>query len=107
MLNLLLRFILELCALAVYSYWGFRIGNTNIMKGILSIVIPLGIAIIWGIFGSPKADIQLLAPLHLLLEFCIFLMPILLLLNLKKVELAWIYGSIVILNRILMFFWDQ
>ncbi|WP_430151690.1 YrdB family protein [Peribacillus simplex] len=54
MVNLSLRFSLEIFALAVYGHCGFKVGNAGIMKGILSIVIPLGIAVLWGLFGSPR-----------------------------------------------------
>ncbi|WP_185147914.1 YrdB family protein [Peribacillus simplex] len=107
MVNLSLRFSLEIFALAVYGQWGFKVGNAGIMKGILSIVIPLGIAVLWGLFGSPKASIQLSAKLHFVLEAFIFLVPVGLLLSLKSVKLAWIYGVIVILNRFFMWLLDQ
>lgn len=32
MVNLSVRFLLEIFALAVYGYWGFKVGNTSIMK---------------------------------------------------------------------------
>ncbi|WP_223305520.1 YrdB family protein [Peribacillus butanolivorans] len=48
MVNLSARFLLEIFALAVYGYWGFKVGNTSIMKVFFSIVIPIGIAILWG-----------------------------------------------------------
>ncbi|MBK5499751.1 YrdB family protein [Peribacillus sp. TH14] len=63
--------------------------------------------ILWGAFGSPKASIQLSAQLHLLLEALIFLVPAGLLLSLKNVKLAWLYGFTVIVNRIFMMLLDQ
>ncbi|KON67216.1 hypothetical protein AKG34_24985 [Peribacillus butanolivorans] len=107
MVNLSVRFLLEIFALAVYGYWGFKVGNTRIMKVFFSIVIPIGIAILWGAFGSPKASIQLSAQIHLLLEAVIFLVPVGLLLSLKNVKLAWFYGFTVIINRIFMMLLDQ
>ncbi|MGE7185897.1 YrdB family protein [Peribacillus sp. NPDC006672] len=107
MVNLSVRFLLEIFALAVYGYWGYKVGNTGVMKGFLSIVIPLGIAVVWGIFGSPKASIQLSAQLHLILEALMFLVPVGLILSLKNVKLAWFYGVIVILNRLFMWLLDQ
>lgn len=107
LINLGLRFIIEICALVVYGYWGFKIGNTRFMKGLLCIMIPVGIAVVWGVFGSPKASIQLSEPLHLVLEILIFLVPVGLLLSLNEIKLAIGYGSIVIINRILMYIWGQ
>ncbi|MFF2290605.1 YrdB family protein [Peribacillus butanolivorans] len=107
MVNLAVRFLLEIFALAVYGYWGFKVGNTAIMKGFLSIVIPIGIAVLWGVFGSPKASIQLSALLHFLLEAFVFLVPVGLLLSLENVKLAWFYGFTVIVNRIFILLLDQ
>ncbi|MBK5461607.1 hypothetical protein JFU24_19500 [Peribacillus sp. TH27] len=50
---------------------------------------------------------QLSAQLHLLLEALIFLVPAGLLLSLKNVKLAWLYGFTVIVNRIFMMLLDQ
>ena len=54
-LNLLVRFLLELCMLGAVGYWGFRTGSSWAMKIILGIGLPLLIAVIWGMFVSPKA----------------------------------------------------
>ncbi|MBA9029089.1 YrdB family protein [Peribacillus huizhouensis] len=107
LINLGQRFILEICALVVYGYWGFKIGNSGFIKGLLCIIIPVGIAVIWGGFGSPKASIQLSEPLHLVLEVIIFLVPVGLLFSLNEIKLAMVYGIIVIINRILIYIWGQ
>ncbi|MFJ8263582.1 YrdB family protein [Rummeliibacillus sp. NPDC094406] len=107
MMNLGLRFILELTGLILYGYWGFQTGNTHIQKGILSISIPLSIAVIWALFGSPKANIPLPATAHFILEMIIFLLPVLLLISLGKVAVACVYGLIFILNKILLVFWHS
>lgn len=107
MLNLSIRFLLELCGLAVYAYWGYKIGTTTGMKVFLCIAFPLSIATIWGLFGSPKASVQLSAPMHLTLEIIIFMLTVVLLLSLGKVSFAWFYGLLVVGNKILMWIWDQ
>ncbi|MGE7767809.1 YrdB family protein [Peribacillus sp. NPDC096540] len=40
MVNLSVRFLLEIFALAVYGYWGFKVGNTGIMKGFFKHCYP-------------------------------------------------------------------
>jgi hypothetical protein len=51
---LTVRFLLELAALAALGYWGF-----TEFDGALSFVVglgaPLGAAVLWGLFVSPKA----------------------------------------------------
>ncbi|WNS75776.1 YrdB family protein [Bacillus sp. DTU_2020_1000418_1_SI_GHA_SEK_038] len=107
LVNVILRFLLELIGLTVYGYWGYKLGTTAIMRWGLAAGIPFMIAVVWGLFGSPKATFQLSGLSHLLLEACIFLVPAVLLINLGKVQLAWFYGIIVIVNRILMYVWEQ
>jgi Protein of unknown function (DUF2568) len=46
-------FLLELCALAALAYWG---STENV---VLAIVAPLAFAVIWGVFASPRARVQL------------------------------------------------
>ncbi|MBD1382962.1 YrdB family protein [Metabacillus arenae] len=106
-LNLFLRFILEVCALIVAGYWGVKTGNSVLMKVIFGIGAPLGIAVVWGTMGSPKAIIQLPATVHLILEIFVFGLPIVLLLFAGKVGLAWIYGITLIINKTFMYMWNQ
>ncbi|WP_221899448.1 YrdB family protein [Metabacillus idriensis] len=105
--NLALRFILELCALAAAGYWGFKAVNTWFLKGILGIGTPLVIAVVWGLFGSPKAAILLSPGLHLILEVIVFGLPIIFLLLAGKIGLAWMYGIAAVINKVLMHVWNQ
>lgn len=51
---LVVRFLLELAALAALAFWGF-----SEFDGILAVVFgvgaPLAAAVVWGLFVSPKA----------------------------------------------------
>jgi len=57
--NSALRFFLELAALASLCYWGFNTGNSTAVHILLGIGAPLLFAIVWGIFVSPKARIEI------------------------------------------------
>ena len=57
--NLLLRFLLELCALGVLGYWGFKTGSVMSTKVVLGVGAALVAAVVWGTFLSPRAPIQL------------------------------------------------
>ncbi|MGG0657479.1 YrdB family protein [Rummeliibacillus pycnus] len=107
MLNIGLRFILELVGLTLYGYCGYRMGTTPLGKGILSIIIPIAVAFIWALFGSPQANFPLPPFVHLLLELVIFLLPVVLLIRLEKTQVAFIYGGIFIINRVLLFYWHS
>lgn len=105
--NLLLRFILELCALTALGYWGFQSSGTLLKKVTLGIGAPLLIAVIWGMLGSPGASVKLSTYVHLLLEIIVFGLPALALYVAGKQSLALIYGLLVVMNRFLMFIWNQ
>jgi hypothetical protein len=106
-MNLALRFILELCALLAVGYWGFKTGSGFGLKIGFGIGVPLFMAIIWGAFGAPKAAVQLSAGLHLFLEFMIFGLPVVALLAAGNPRLAWVYAVIAVINRVLIYVWQQ
>jgi Protein of unknown function (DUF2568) len=105
-INLAVRFLLELCALAAVGFWGFQTGN-GMMKWVLGIGTPIFLAMIWGVFGSPKAMIVVPTPLHIFIEIIVFGIPVIALYAAGKFQLAWIYGICVVINRLLMFLWKQ
>ena len=57
--NLLLRFLLELCMLGVVAYWGFETGDGAAMQVLLGVGVPVLMAVVWGMFISPKASVPL------------------------------------------------
>lgn len=106
-LNLVIRFLLELCGLGALGYWGFRTGNGIAMKIALATATPILFAVVWGIFGSPKSIVKLSVILHIFLELIVFGLPAIALFSAGKHQLAWIYGICVVVNRIFMVIWKQ
>jgi quinol-cytochrome oxidoreductase complex cytochrome b subunit len=105
-LNLMLRFSLELFALGSLAYWGAQTGKGS-MRVLLAIGAPLIIAVVWGVFGSPRSYVQLSTPMHILLELLVFGLPSVALYTSGKHSLATIYITVAIINRILMYIWKQ
>ncbi|WP_069187954.1 YrdB family protein [Bacillus sp. FJAT-27251] len=106
-MNLALRFVLEVCALVALSYWGFHTGKGYFFKFGLGIGAPLIIAIIWGVFGSPAAPIPVHGFIRLILEIAIFGLAIIALYGAGHPSLALIFAILVLINRILMTIWNQ
>jgi len=52
-LNLALRFVLELAALAAYGYWGWT-QHQGIGRWAWTILLPLAAAVAWGVFRVPN-----------------------------------------------------
>ena len=72
MASLGLQFLLELAALAALGYWGSTAGDGTFAHVALAIAAPLLAAIVWGMFGSPKAPFHLRGAWRLLLEVVFF-----------------------------------
>ena len=105
--NLALRFILELCALAAISYWGFQTGDGGLMKAVLGVGIPLLVAFAWGTFRVPddpgKAPVPVPGPLRLLLELVVFGLAVACLAAAGRPSLAWALGLVVLVNYALLY----
>ena len=106
-INLAVRFLLELCVLAAVGYWGFKTGSGWFLKILLGIGAPLLIAVIWGMFGAPKANMQFHGFMLLALEVVVFGSGVVALYATKNYSLAWAFAVIIVINRILMFVWGQ
>ncbi|MEU5432197.1 YrdB family protein [Streptomyces sp. NPDC020719] len=51
-------FLLELCALAVLAWWGYRTGENTAVRLLLAVAAPGSAAVVWGLFAAPKARIR-------------------------------------------------
>ncbi len=69
--NDVLRFCLELAALAGLAVWGWRTGPTGV-NVLLTIAAPAAAAALWGAFVAPRARRHPPDPWRLLLEVTVF-----------------------------------
>jgi len=53
--NLALAFVLELCGLAAFGYWGAHTGTHTLTSVALGVGAPLVAALLWGVFAAPRA----------------------------------------------------
>ncbi len=77
-INLALRFLLEICALVAIGQWSYRL-TPSAWKMAWVILIPLAIALIWGVFNVPgdpsrsgAAPVIVPGLIRLLLEWAVF-----------------------------------
>lgn len=105
--NLVVRFLLEICALIAISYWGFKTGQGMFFKLLLGVGAPLVAVLIWGMLGSPAAPYRLDVPLRIGLEILINGAATLALITTGKGSLALPFVVVIIVNKILMIVWEQ
>jgi hypothetical protein len=98
-LNLALRFLLELCALAAMSYWGWT-QHERPARFFWAIATPLFAAIVWGTFRVPndpgKAPVPIPGALRLALELLFFGAAVMSLYNAGQVLLSNVLGFLVL-----------
>lgn len=106
-LNLVLRFLLELVALAALAYAGFLLPPDGLLRWIAAGVLPLAFAAVWGTFVAPRAPNRLRDPAKLLLEVVLFGGAAAAIYLAGFPGLAVLYGVIVAGNLALMFYFRQ
>lgn len=103
-LNLGVRFLLELFALAVLGVWGWRL-TAGWTGWLLAAALPLVTAALWGVFAVPEdpsrsgeAPVPVPGWIRLLLEWGIFASTIWALHSMGRVTVSWISAGVVILH---------
>lgn len=100
--NLALAFLLELAMLAALCYWGFQAGDGWLAKVALGVGVPLGVAVLWGLFMAPRAAIRVARPIYWLLFVVFFGGAALALAFAGQPALAIVFAVVVVLNRALV-----
>lgn len=99
--NLVVRFLLELCALGALAWWGAATGSTTIASVLLAVAAPLVAAVAWGVFVSPKARIKL-PVVRWVVELAVFLCAAAGLVAIDHPRLALVLLAAYAVNRTLL-----
>jgi hypothetical protein len=54
--NAALAFLLELAALGVLAWGGWRLGGDGVLRVLLAVSLPVLAAVLWGAFAAPQGD---------------------------------------------------
>lgn len=99
-LNLALKFLLELCALAAFAYAATHVGHGVAAETVAAVLAVLAGAAAWGTFAAPRARRRLAMPGRAVFELAVFLLAAVLLALVHQVALAIAFIVIVALNAI-------
>ncbi len=105
-LNLLVRFLLELCMLAAVGYWGFKT-QSGVMRIVLGIGLPILFIVIWSLFVAPKAAYPLRGIPHVVLSLILLGSGAVALFASGRAGLGWVYAIVLIVNQVLLMVWKQ
>lgn len=106
-LNLGIRFLLELCALAALGYWGFQLAQPLAIRIMAGIGAPLAAAVVWGVFVAPKATRRLVDPGRFLVELLVFGSAAAALWVASRPWLGAALLGVYLVNRLLVVVWGQ
>lgn len=106
-LGLGLHFVLELCALAAMVYSGFRLGDGLGMRLLLGVALPIGAAVVWGVFRVPNdpGPVMVATPgiVRLLIEWAIFSAAIWMLYAAGQPALATVFLVAAVIDYAIMY----
>jgi hypothetical protein len=108
-INLAVRFLLELSALAALAYWGWT-QHAGPLRFILAIGLPLIAAVLWGTFNvrqdpsrSGRAPVPVPGLVRLALELAFFGVAAWALYAAGKAQLSLIFGLIVVVHYLVSY----
>ena len=106
-LNVLVRFLLELCMLAAVGYWGFTTQSGLTMRIIFGIGPPILLIVLWSLFVAPRAIYPLRGIPHIVLSLILLGLGAVALFASGRADLGWVYAVILIVNQVLLIVWKQ
>jgi Protein of unknown function (DUF2568) len=99
--NLLLKFGLELAALAAFAYWGSTLHGVVVSVAV-AVASPLVAAVLWGVHAAPNSSRRLETPSRIPFELTVFTLATVALVAAKQPVLAAAIAAAVVLNSILL-----
>ena len=104
--NLVVRFLLELSALTATAYWGFAT-TSGLTQWVLGLGAPALVAVVWGLFVSPKAKVELPRPMQFAIELLVFAAAAVALVAAGQPVLAIVLGGLELASGTLNYVWDN
>jgi hypothetical protein len=104
--NLLLKFLLELAALASFAVWGAETGS-GAAAVVLAIAAPLAMVVLWGRFAAPRAAGRLPVRTRIPFELTVFALAAVGLLTVGHTIAAIVLAGVVLVNSLLLTTFDQ
>ncbi len=105
--NLVLSFVLELCALTALGYWGSQTGQGLLFAILLGVGAPLLAAVAWGLVAAPRAAVQVPTAVRIGVEIAFFTLATIALWATGQPTLAAVFGIAALVSWGLSYLWQQ
>ena len=99
--NLVLKFLLELAALAAFGLWGASAAG-GAAAVLLAIGLPVAAAVLWGTFAAPRARRRLSLSLRAPFELGVFALAALALWAAESAALGLAFAAVAAANALLL-----
>lgn len=106
LVNLALKFILELAALVAFAWWGTTLGGAAV-SAIAAIAAPATMIALWGTFAAPRARRRLRKAIRIPFELFVFALAAAALFAADAPVFAAVFAALVVLNSLLLSGFDQ
>lgn len=100
--NLALRFALEVGALIAVGYWGWSASMRPFARAALAVVVPVVVAVVWGLFISPKARFPAGLVGRAILGLLVFLVAAAALYGRGHARLGMTFGGLAVVSSALL-----
>ena len=105
-LNLAVKFLLELAALAAFGLFGASVAD-GVLAVVLAIGLPVVAAVAWGTFAAPRARHRLPLRLRAPFELGVFALAALALWQAESWVLGAAFAVVAVANALLLTAFDQ
>lgn len=100
-----MRFALEVAAVGAVAFWGWTAGE-GAVGWILALAAPLAVIVVWALFVSPKAAIELARPLRLVIELGVVGAAAAAIAAAGHGTLALVFAVVAVVSGTLNYVWD-
>ena len=104
--NLLVRFLLELSAIAAVAYWGFATAS-GLTQWLLGLGAPAAVIAAWWLFVAPKATIEVPRRARFAIELVIFGAAAIALVAAEQPVLGILLAAIELVSGTLNYIWSR
>ena len=105
-LALTLRFVLEIGAVAALAWWGIKVGTDDLSRAGLAIFAAVLFIVVWALVVAPKARNPLSPMTRWLIGTGLLLLAVVALWTVGPVELAILFGILVVLDTAALLWFD-
>ncbi len=102
--TIILRFLLEIASIGIIIYWGFKLEASLWVKFAVGLVLPAILIFIWSTLAAPLAPNRLEGLARLGVELTVLLIPSIALFSMNYRNVSFVWGLIVVINALLLYF---